>query len=503
MPKVLTPNEGAQRDFINSRVRAAAYIGGLGSGKTWAGLVRGLKFSQQKLVPGTLHGPRGLVAAINYRVLEDVVEPLFFALMDGAGLWKTGSDTTSWEKSKKRARLVANCGCADRRKCKHESVILFRSLDRPNWMRGVELSWFFIDEGRHVTRNAWNILWGRLRQKGYEHAGWVCSTPNGYDWMYDLFHPESDGQLEGAEWYGASTMANKDNLDDAYIKSLFALYNGSFLRQEVFGEFVGVSKGAVFFAFRPEAIQDVPYREDLELFTGWDFGLGDLNVVHFIQLDWVEKSLDPMSGFAKEYVPQARVIGYLEGSGRTSSEWAKTFTDYCQERFGARRPSLNIGDPAGRQRNQVTGTSVIEDLAVHGVVITPAPVKPLDLAFRIVNNMLEGGQLLVDREHALRVARALSSYRWPIDDDGNLTGSTPVHDWTSHHADALRYFALGKLGMFPKREKRPPQAKAEPGTVGHLIDQILTPVEEWLGPGQERQIDWGVPLATGPLGKDS
>src|SRR6266498_4634690 len=147
---------------------------------------------------------------------------LFFALMDGAGLWKTGSETTSWEKSKKRARLVADCGCADRRKCKHESIILFRSLDRPNWMRGVELSWFFIDEGRHVTRNAWNILWGRLRQKGYEHAGWVCSTPNGYDWMYDLFHPESDGQLPGAEWFGASTMANKDNLDDDYIKSLFA-----------------------------------------------------------------------------------------------------------------------------------------------------------------------------------------------------------------------------------------------------------------------------------------
>src|SRR6266542_2359475 len=190
MPKVLTPNEGAQKDFINSRVRAAAYIGGLGSGKTWAGLVRGLKFSQQRLVPGTLHGPRGLVAAINYRVLEDVVEPLFFALMDGAGLWKTGSDTTSWEKSKKRARLVANCGCAD--------------------------------------------------------------------WLYDLFHPESDGQLAGAEWYGASTMANAANLDDAYIKSLFALYNGSFLRQEVFGEFVGVSKGAVFFAFRPEtAITEV------------------------------------------------------------------------------------------------------------------------------------------------------------------------------------------------------------------------------------------------------
>ena len=35
---------------------------------------------------------------------------------------------------------------------------------------------------------------GRLRQQEYNHAGWVCSTPNGFDWMFDFFHPDSPNQ---------------------------------------------------------------------------------------------------------------------------------------------------------------------------------------------------------------------------------------------------------------------------------------------------------------------
>src|SRR3990172_4913087 len=43
---------GAQKDFVNNTSRASAYIGGLGSGKTFAGIARGLKFSQQPMARG-------------------------------------------------------------------------------------------------------------------------------------------------------------------------------------------------------------------------------------------------------------------------------------------------------------------------------------------------------------------------------------------------------------------------------------------------------------------
>jgi hypothetical protein len=471
---------GAQRDFVSSPHRASAYIGGLGSGKTFAGIARGLKFSQQPLPPDQFHGPRGAICAISFPVLEDVVLPQFFEMMDGAGLWKHKTQEASYEKVKRRAHLVANCGCKDRHACKHEAIILFRSLDKPNWMRGLELTWYFIDEGRHVTGAAWKVLWGRLRQTGFEKAGWVCSTPNGYDWMWEKFHPTSPLQVEGATWFGASTYENSDFLPDDYITELFKEYEGLFLRQEVFGEFIGVTEGAVFFSFRPDrCVLDVPYDSSLELYSMWDFGIGDLNVVSFGQVAWTEKELPDGS---KEYVPVAHLVGSMEAADRTSGVWAYEFKKYCDREFGGRLPTLNVGDPAGRQRNQVTKTSVIEDLAQHGIVITTPSRKPQDYAVRILNNMMEADRVLIDRTRAARLAAAVSSHRWPVDSNGIRSGTKAVHDWTSHYCDGLRYWATLLFSVFPRREPKLLEPPPGPGTVGYLTSTILdAEPASWIG----------------------
>lgn len=419
---------GAQKDFVSNPERGSAYIGGLGSGKTFAGIARGLKFSQQPMPDGTFHGPRGCIAAINYPVLEDVVLPQFFEMMDGSGLWKTGKQETSWLSSKKKARLIAGCRCADRQKCKHEATILFRSLDRPNWMRGLELTWYFIDEGRHITGAAWKVLWGRLRQTGYEKAGWVCSTPNGFDWMWEKFHPDSPLVTEDAVWFGASTYENADHLPDEYIDELFKEYEGAFLRQEVFGEFIGVTEGAVFFNFAPHrCIVELPYDPNLELDSMWDFGMGDLGVVSFAQIDWRQKELP--SG-DKEYVPVGRLVGSIEAKDWVSEEWAKAFYKYCDVHFGGRLPSLNVGDPAGRQRSAGKKTSIIEDLAQHGIIIATPPRRAQDYAVRILTNMMEADRILVDKTKAARLGAAISSHKWKTDDNGIRIGNVAVHDWT-------------------------------------------------------------------------
>lgn len=419
---------GAQKDFVSNPARASAYIGGLGSGKTFAGIARGLKFSQQPMPEGEFHGPRGCIAAINYPVLEDVVLPQFFEMMDGSGLWKTGKQETSWLASKKKARLVANCGCPDRVHCKHEATILFRSLDRPNWMRGLELTWYFIDEGRHVTGNSWKVLWGRLRQTGYEKAGWVCSTPNGFDWMWQKFHPKSQFVTEGAIWFGASTYENADHLPIEYVDELFKEYEGAFLRQEVFGEFIGVTEGAVFFNFAPErCITKVEYRPELVLESMWDFGMGDLGVVSFGQIEWGGKELP--SGDT-QWVPTARLIGTIAHRDWVSEEWAYAFLAYCDEHFGGRRPSLNVGDPAGRQRAPGKKTSIIDDLAQYGIIISTPPRRPQDYAVKSLLNMMESDRVLVDADHASDLGAAISSHRWKVDDNGNRVGPAAVHDWT-------------------------------------------------------------------------
>jgi hypothetical protein len=471
--KRITLNPGAQQDFVRNTHRASAYIGGLGSGKTFAGIARGMQMAQQPKAEGTMFGARGLVAAINYPVLKDVVLPQFLDMVDGTGLLK------EFRKAENKAVLT------------NGAEVLFRSLDRPNWMRGLELSWFFIDEGRHLSTEAWNVLYGRLRQRGYKHAGWVCSTPNGYDWMWSKFHPDSPDRLADSEWYGAPTHQNV-YLPQEYIASLEASYSGRFYEQEVLGHFVGLTEGAVFFEWDPKSgIAEVPYRPDLPLYSEWDFGMGDLNVVIFFQVDYVPKLLPDGT---KASVPVKRCIGALEGNNRTSGEWSEVFFEYAERMFDS-LPVQNFGDPAGRQRNQVTGTSVIDDLAAHGIIITPAPKRPVDYSVRLLNNMMADGRVVVDRDNCGRLAAAISSYKWQLDANGNKTSNTPVHDWTSHYCDAFRYGPTVLFTNFPTKAPERPKGGYDIGTWGHVFNQVLQNADDtrengWLGPQPTRDIEW-------------
>lgn len=477
-------NAGAQEDFVHNDHRSSAFIGGLGSGKTFAGIARALLFAQQPQVAGSIYGARGVIAAVNFPVLKRVILPQFFEMMDGAGLWRNGTQENSYIKSEKMALL------------KNGAEIYFVSLDQPNWMRGVELSWFFIDEGRHVDGEAWKILSGRLRQKGYRLGGWVCSTPNGYDWMWRNFHPDSKKRVQDATWYGSPTTQNVANLPESYIPALMAEYEGRFLRQEVYGEFVGVVEGGVFFAFDPSRhVKSLEYDESLPLYSFWDFGLGDENVVLFCQVTWKER----VEGGIKFYTATPHFIDELAQAELTSREWAMKFKDHCRRAYGGHVPEVNIGDPAGLQRNQVTKTSVIEDLAQHGVKIRPAPKKALDYAFRIMNNLMEGDRWEVDSERCTNLAGALASYKWHIK-DGARIGTVPVHDWTSHYADAARYGVQTLLSLGVKRVAQEMPAKYEPTQYGYIDERLRAGANEdfeWLGQGKPA-IDW-TPAILGPV----
>lgn len=493
MQKTITLNPGAQKDFVSNPARMSAYIGGLGSGKTFAGIARGLMKAQQPLAPGTRYGPRGLCGAISYPVLKDVVLPQFIELMEGTGLWKTGRIDTSYVKSDKKALLKANCGCKDRVRCQHVSEVLFRSLENADVIRGVELSWAFIDEGRHLTRYAFDVTNGRLRQKGYSHDLWVCSTPNGYDWMWEVFHPDSPKQYDNAVWFNAATYDNKAHLPEEYIRSLEATYEGKFFDQEVLGEFVGIVSGAVFPHWdSAKHLAKVAYDPRLPLVSMWDFGIGDPGTCLFANLDWQAKQL-PSGG--TEEVPVLKFVDYIEGQDWTAKDWARAFNEHCDREFGGQRPSRNVGDPAGRQRT-ANGSSWMDALSAEGIYIQPAPKRPIDYGILVLDNMMAGGRVVADADKCSRLGAALSTHRWPVDEAGNKVGTKPVHDWTSHFADAARYGATALLSHFPRRTQGP-MTSAPVGTIGHVIAQLTKPQPRWLGTPADRRLEW---QPTGPVG---
>ena len=93
------------------------------------------------------------------------------------------------------------------------SEVLFRSLDAPDRVRGVNLAWFWLDEAPLCGHYAWQVLKGRLRQAGHPTAAWATGTPRGQDGFARDFEsrPAPDHAL-----FRASTWANAHHLPPGF-----------------------------------------------------------------------------------------------------------------------------------------------------------------------------------------------------------------------------------------------------------------------------------------------
>jgi hypothetical protein len=471
MPSRLKLNPGAQADFVRSEAKFSAYIGGLGSGKTWAGIAKGLKYALQPKPSGVFHSPHGIIAAVSYPALRDIIIPKLQEVMYLTNL-------AEWERDYKKSEKELTL--------KNGAIIRLRSLDRPdNIIRGPEYTWAFIDEGRNVALNDWKLITGRLRQPGYQRGAWVASTPNGFDWMYQVFHPDGDvhqTEYPEAEWYNAPMRENL-YLDEDYLQMMEQSYSGRFYEQEVLGKFVGIVQGGVFPDWDPrEGLVDLNYRPDLPLYTFWDFGIGDPGVCIFAQVEW--KLTDPPPGMKAVKLPWLHIIGVVEAKDWPAKQWAEAYHTYLAEHFPhGTMTRADYGDPAGMQRNPSTGTSVIQDLNSAGVGIAPVPKRSQDYALRILNNMMASKRVLVDQTSAKRVSDAFASHKWKLDKDGVRVGENPVHDWTSHIVDAVRYGATVLLPFNPRSEDQVEAQEAfTPKMYGHVFEQLTAhPTKHWMG----------------------
>ncbi len=195
------------RRFCATEARFSFYVGGVGAGKTTAGALRALTRALDH--PGSL----GLIGAPTYPMLRDATQRTFFSLLP---------EEMKYTFHKVEGHLTLDNG----------SEILFRSLDAPDRLRGLNLAWFWLDEAPLCGYYAWQILKARLRQRGYATAGWATGTPKGRDGFARDFEltPRPAHAL-----YRAATSANAANLPPDYIEDIGL--SGALYDQEVLGLF--------------------------------------------------------------------------------------------------------------------------------------------------------------------------------------------------------------------------------------------------------------------------
>lgn len=222
----------AQRTFHSDlQTRFKGYSGPIGSGKSYALVYEALFLSRMN--PGLL----GLVGAPTYRMLQDSTQRTFFEVLQAEGIEYT------FNKQRNHLKFPAN-----------GSEVIFRTMETPERLRGVNLAWFALDELTYTREEAWTRVVGRLRHpEARRLCGCAVWTPKGYDWVHERFveQQHSDYRLVQA------TPRENIHLPADFYDQLKECYAERFYRQEALGEYLDVFGGNAYYAFSEENVR--PY----------------------------------------------------------------------------------------------------------------------------------------------------------------------------------------------------------------------------------------------------
>ena len=293
--------------------------------------------------------------------------------------------------------------------------------DNYNAMRGLYFDAVVLDEMADFPASAWsNVIRPALADR--RGSATFISTPKGKNEFWELWHEAQDDP----NWFTAMLKASDTAiLDQEELDEARRTMGDDRYEQEFECSFEAAIQGAFYAKEMKEATEDgritrVPYDRAASVITAWDLGIGDSTAIWFAQ-----------------YVAQEiRIIDYYENSGVGLDHYAKVLLDkeYHYEQ--------HILPHDVQVKELGTGKSRLETLDALGIRnIEIAPKLAVEDGIQAARTMIP--KCWFDAENCTRGIEALRQYRRDFDEKLKTWRGRPLHDWTSHGADAFRYLAVG------------------------------------------------------------
>lgn len=217
-----------QKSFLKCEDQVIAFFGGIGNGKTFAGIAKALMRVINPDNPPQL----GMIARQTYPELRDSTQRTFFELCHLMGMLPE----VHYEYRKQENRVKFLNG--------HE--IIFRSLDDPAKLLSINLGWFYIDQAEEVSEEVFLTLLGRLRAVENPQC-WITGNPLGHNWIWHRFiHDPVPGNII----FNAKTEENIHNLPEGYVDSLKNNYNEIWINRYLYGSW-DAFEGQIYPDFEP------------------------------------------------------------------------------------------------------------------------------------------------------------------------------------------------------------------------------------------------------------
>lgn len=298
-----------------------------------------------------------------------------------------------------------------------------------------------------VVFSEWSLAdpaaWAYFRPMMLESKGWALFiyTSRGKN------HGHNTWKLSQAEdgWYGIRQTVNDTGMFSAkdleselreYISDYGEEDGEALYEQEYFCSFEAAVIGSYYGRKIAELekagrITSVPYDPTLPVYTAWDLGIDDSTAIWFVQIVGYE----------------IRVIDYLEVRGRA-------LTDIARDVIAKRYTYIEHYLPHDVDTKEMTSAKTRKETLVSvGLQPIRAGSKlPVQDGINAARNMLS--RCVFDASNCEKGLNALRQYRAKWDDKHKTNQKHPLHDWSSHGADAFRELAVQLFDVKGALEQR-------------------------------------------------
>lgn len=292
--------------------------------------------------------------------------------------------------------------------------------DNPDALRGIYLDGVILDEYADMDPRVWSEV---IRPALADRQGWAVfiGTPKGRNAFYNLYRRS---QIE-ENWFSLMMrasetgliapaeleLARKDLSEDQYQQEFECSFDAA-----IVGSYYGKLMAE---AERDKRIVGVPYEATAEVWTAWDLGIRDATAI------W----------FAQTIGREVRIIDYYEASGADLGHYVREIKSKPYIYGGHIMPHDAQAKELGTGKTRL---EVLESLGLQN--LTVAPMHRVEDGINAVRVFLP--KCWFDAAKCARGIEALKLYRSEFDEKLQALKPRPVHDWTSHGADAMRYLAM-------------------------------------------------------------
>lgn len=312
----------------------------------------------------------------------------------------------------------------------YRGTTICRSMDKPGTIIGFKVGNALVDEIDTLPINkavaAWRKIIARMSYKKSDLKNGIdiCTTPEGFRFVHDLFVRQPQEKPSLRENYGliqASTYENEKNLPDDYISSLKETYPKELIDAYIEGKFVNLTSGTVFRNYNRKRCNSTERIKEKEpLFIGQDFNVQKMASAIFVQrkdgfhavaeLKDLFDTPDVITIIKDRWADKGhRIIIYPDATGKS------------RKSVDASKSDLSLLNSAG--------------FAVRNNPRNPAP-KDRVLA---TNKAFEGGKVRVNAKECPTIARCLEQQAY----DAN--GEPDKKSGFDHMNEAFGYFVAYEM----------------------------------------------------------